>query len=72
MSKKLSTKKVHKSVHKKCQQKAEGERKVSGRGAEGGRQGRGRLVAGDPDNSPTMHTRMLLLIVAKTKNIHFS
>ena len=40
---------------------AEAEQKGSGRGAEGERKGSGRGAEWDPANSPTMHSRMLLL-----------
>ena len=41
---------------------AKGEQQVSGNGAEGEQKGSGRGAEGDPANSPTMHSRMLLLI----------
>ena len=57
----VSTKTFHKKVvtksfHKKCPQREEGERKVSSKGGVGERQG-------TPITPPTVHSRMLLLIV---------
>ena len=61
---KVSTKSVHKKCPKKCPQKILYKFFTkSKRWAEGERQGRGRWAPGDPANSPTMHSRMLLLIV---------